>query len=115
MLYEIPSINDLLDIYEDNHEWKELQDIFNEVIDIVYNCLKELTLYLLPNFHEDIPDYNHYLLLFLFRTKRIIESILLLLIYECYAEAKMLQRALLENIVDTKMFLKEGRRAKNIK
>ena len=113
MLYETPSINDLLDIYEDNPEWNELQDIFNEVIDIVYNCLNELSPFLIQDNKRFLPDDEHYLLLYLFRTKRIFESILLLLIYERYAEAKMLQRALLENIVDTKMFLKEGRREKN--
>lgn len=112
MLYEIPSINDLLDIYEDNPEWNELQDIFNELIGIVCNCLKELSKFVIKDTNF-LPVDRHYIFLFLFRTKRIFESILLLLIYESYAEAKMLQRALLENIVDTKMFLKEGRREKN--
>jgi len=115
MLYEVPSINNLLDIFEENPDWNELQSIFNELIDIVYNCLKELSPYIVKDTEEDIPDYRHYLLLYLFRTKRIFESILLLLIFERYAEAKMLQRALLENIVDTRMFLKEGRRGRNIR
>jgi hypothetical protein len=112
MIGEIPNINDLLDSYEEDPDWNELKSIYNELTDIVYKCLVELHPFLIQN-NKFLPDDRHYILLYLFRTKRIFNSILLLLIYECYAEAKMLQRALLENIVDTKLFIKEGRRARN--
>jgi hypothetical protein len=112
MIDEIPTINDLLDIYEEDPDWNELKSIYNELTDIVYKCLVELHPFLIhKNFF--LPDDRHYILLYLFRSKRIFNSILLLLIYECYAEAKMLQRALLENVVDTKLFMKMGRRARN--
>jgi hypothetical protein len=109
MIVEIPNINDLLDSYQEDPDWNELKSIYNELTDIVYNCLVELHPFLIQN-NKFLPDDRHYILLYLFRTKRIFNSILLLLIYECYAEAKMLQRALLENIVDTKLFIKEGKR-----
>ncbi|MGA8571541.1 MAG: DUF5677 domain-containing protein [Desulfobaccales bacterium] len=112
MEYEIPSINDLLDIYEGDPDWSELQSIYNKLTDIVHKCLVELHPFLIKN-TSFLPDDRHYILLYLFRTKRIFNSIVLLLIYECYAEAKMLQRAFLENIVDTKLFIKVGRRARN--
>jgi len=112
MLFEIPSIDDLLDIYEDNPEWNELQSIYNELKSIVCKCLVELHPFLFQD-TKFLPDDRHYILLYLFRSKRIFNSILLLLIYECYAEAKMLQRAFLENIVDTKLFMKVGKRARN--
>lgn len=112
MIDEIPSINDLLDTHEENPNWIELQSIYNELTDIVYKCLVELHPFLIQN-TKFLPDDRHYILLYLFRTKRIFNSIALLLIYECYAEAKMLQRAFLENIVDTKLFMKEGTRVRN--
>jgi len=112
MLDEIPSFNDLLDIYESDPDWGELQSITNELTDILHKCLLELHPFLIQE-TKFLPDDRHYILLYLFRTGRIFKSILLLLIYECYAEAKMLQRSFLENIVDTKLFMKVGRRARN--
>lgn len=107
MIDEIPAINDLLDIYEDDPEWNVLQTIFNELHDIVVKCLVELTPFLVQE-TKFLPDDRHYILLYLFRTKRIFESIILLLIYKRYAEAKILERSFLENIVDTKIFLQSG-------
>jgi len=112
MLDEIPSINDLLEIYESDPDWSELQSIYNDITDIVFKCLVELHTFLFQD-TKFLPDDRHYILLYLFRSKRIFNSILLLLIYECYAEAMMLQRAFLENIVDTKIFMKVGKRARN--
>ncbi len=112
MVSEIPSIKDLLYTYEDDADWSELQSIYNELTNIVLKYLVELHPFLFQN-TDFLPDNRHYILLYLFRTKRIFNSILLLLIYECYAEAKMLQRSFFENIVDTKMFMGEGSRARN--
>jgi hypothetical protein len=112
MVDEIPSINDLLDIYENDPDWSELQNIYNELTNIVYKCLIELHPFLIQD-TKFLPDDRHYILLYLFRSKRIFNSILLLLIYKSYAEAKMLQRAFFENIVDTKIFMRVGSRARN--
>ena len=107
MIEELPNINDLLDSYEEDLDWNELKSIYNELTDIVYKCLVELHPFLIQN-NQFLPDDRHYILLYLFRTKRIFNSIILLLIYECYAEAKMLQRAYLENIVDANCSLKRA-------
>jgi hypothetical protein len=112
MIDEIPNINDLLDTYEEDPDWNELISIYNELTDIVYKCFVELHPFLFQD-NKFLPDDRHYILLYLFRSKRIFNSILLLLIYECYAEAQMLKRALLENVVDTKLFMKVGTRARN--
>lgn len=112
MIDEIPNINDLLDIYEDDPEWNVLQSIFNKLYNIVVKCLVELTPFLVQE-TKFLPDDRHYILLYLFRTKRIFESIILLLIYGRYAEAKILERSFLENIVDTKLFLQSGTKLRN--
>jgi hypothetical protein len=112
MIEEIPNINELIETYKDHPEWIVLQSVFNELYNILIKCLAELGPFLVQE-KNFLPDDKYYILLYLFRTKRIFISIILLLIYERYAEARILQRPFLENIVDTKMFLQSGTRLSN--
>jgi hypothetical protein len=112
---KFPTITDLFEFLSDDPEWHKLSQIHEEVYPIIDKLLDEFRPYLYKYQKEDIPDYRHYLFIFLYRTLRISHSINHLYIFGLINEAMMLERPLLENIVNTKIFIKSGHRAKSMK
>ena len=114
---EFPSIFDLLELLEDDNSWNEIGKSYLFIGEIIGKCIKEL----FPkskieknNERRDIDDYKFFAGRYLLRSFRIFRSIVLLSIYHFVFEAEMLSRPLLENIAETKYFLK-SRRARSIR
>ena len=84
-----PNINELFEFLSDDPQWLELMQIREELYSIIYKLLNELHPYLYKFTKEDIPDYRHYLHIFLFRTTRISHSINHLHIFGLIYEATM--------------------------
>ena len=99
-------------MFADDPELKELGDVYNEVSYILSKLIEEFRPFAFEHTEGDIADYRHYLFIFLSRTWRIFQSISILIFYGRISEAIMLQRPLIENIVNTKIFLKRRSRAK---
>jgi hypothetical protein len=99
-------------MFDDDPELKELGDIYNEAGYIFSKLIKEFRPFAFKNIEGDIADYRHYFFIFLSMTWRIYQSIAILIFYGRISEAIMLQRPFLENIVNTKIFLKRRLRAK---
>lgn len=112
---EFPTIGRLFEFLSDDPQWYELGQIHEKIYSIIDNLLDEMRPYLYKYQKEDIPDYRHYLFLFLYRTLRISHSINYLYIYGLINEAIMLERPLMENIVNTKTFIKSRSRAKSMR
>jgi hypothetical protein len=105
-------IDSLFEIDEEDLELKELGGIFNEAIFILDKLIEDFKPFAFEQETVDIPDYRHYLFIFLARTKRIILSISILALYNRICEVFMLERAFIENIVNTKIFLTRKKRGK---
>jgi hypothetical protein len=93
-------------MFDDDPELKELGDIYNEASYIFSKLIEEFSPFAFGDTKGDIADYRHYLFIFLSRTWRIFQSISILIFYGRLTEAIMLQRPFIENIVNTKIFLK---------
>ena len=107
---EIPSLYELMEIYEGDRHWNEYKLINNELTTILMMCHKDLSTKILwDNF---LQDCNYYLLNYLTRSMRISASKMLLLINGIISEALMLNRPFLENIVETLLFIKRRSRAR---
>ena len=106
----VPEIVNLLNRLRYDPHWKDFQ--------IVYNYFDKTTIKLINEILDNIPekqeDYRLYFFDFLIRTRRIFSSVVLLAIYGKFADMNILYRPLLENIVQTKIFLK-GRRTKSVR
>lgn len=107
---EIPSLNELMELYGDDHHWNEYISVNNELGSICVMCHKNLSGKIV--WKNYLQDYNYYLLIFLTRLMRISLSKKLLLIYERVSEAFMLNRPLLENLAETILFSQRRSRAR---
>ena len=101
--------------FNDCPELKELNDIYNEVSFIVTKLIEEFRPFAFEYTIGDIPDYRHYLFIFLYRTWRIYQSISILIHYGRISEAMMLKRPFIENVVNTKIILQRKSRAKQMR
>jgi len=115
MMNNYQYITNLFEIYKDDPELKELRGIFGEGISIIDKLIDEFKPFAFEYTQGDIPDYRHYLFIFLARTKRIFISIIILTLYNRMCEAFMLKRAFIENIVNTKIFLQRKKRGKSLR
>lgn len=106
----IPEINSLLRRLQHDSHWKDFRLVYNYFDKITKKFINEL----LENIPEKQEDYRLYLIDFIIRTRRIFSSIVLLALYGKLLDMHILYRPLLENIVQTKIFLK-GRRAKSVR
>lgn len=106
----IPEIDNLLRKLQNDPYWKDYRLVYNYFDKTTGKFISEI----LDNIPEKQEDYRLYLFDFLIRTRRIFSSIVLLAIYGKLADMNILYRPLLENIVQTKIFLK-GRRAKSVR
>ncbi len=112
MFAELPDINDFI---EEDPELKELGEIFDEGTFILSKLIEEFKPFAFEHEMGDIPDYRHYLFIFIARTWRIFQSISLLILHGRFCEAIMLERPFIENIVNTKIFLQRRSRAKALR
>jgi hypothetical protein len=115
MLDDCSNINELFKFFKDDPEMKELGKVFNDGTFILSKLIEEFEPFAFENTEGDIPDYRHYLFIFLARTSRIFQSISLLILHERFCEAIMLERPFIENIVNTKIFLQRKSRAKALR
>jgi hypothetical protein len=114
---EFPSISDLFDFISDDIFWGELEKTYFYVFELGGKFIVELfkkSDIENTNDKKDIDDYRYFARRYLFRSFRIYRSIVLLSIYNSWFEAQMVSRPLLENIAETKYFIK-ARRAKAIR
>lgn len=95
--------------FKEYPELKELEKIYNEMGYILKQLIEEFKPFAFEYTEGDIPDYRHYLFIFLSRTWRIFQSISLLIIHGRFCEAMMLERPFIENIVNTKFFYRVNR------
>jgi hypothetical protein len=114
---ELPSMNELFELIEDNHIWKKIKNSYFIITSIIADCIREL-IRKADNQQEqikkDIDDYKYYARRYLIRSARIYRSMVLLFLYNYHYEAAMIKRPFLENIAETKYFLKNRHRAKAI-
>lgn len=115
MLNDCSNVNDLFRFFKDNPEMKELGEVFNDGTFILSKLLEEFKPFAFENTEGDIPNYRHYLFIFLNRTSRIFQSISVLILHARFCEAWMLERPFIENIVNTKIFLQRRSRAKALR
>jgi hypothetical protein len=99
-------------MFADDPELKEFGDIYNEADYIFSKLIEEFRPFAFEHTEGDMGDYRHYLFKFLSRTWRIFQSISILIFYDRISEVIMLQRPFIENIVNTKIFIKRRSRAK---
>jgi hypothetical protein len=113
---EFPSIPDLFEFLENDNSWNEIGKSYLFIVELIAKCGAELfsKINLKYNIKRDIDDLRFYSGRYLLRSLRIFNSIVLLSIYQSIFEAEMLSRPLLDNIAETKYFLK-SRRAKAIR
>jgi len=112
---DFPLIPDLLEYFKNDSAWNEIGESYSFIYKIIGKCAAELfTNVNFTNKRKDIDDFRLYSAHYLLRSGRLFKSIVLLSIYWCIFEAEMLQRPLLENIAETKYFLK-CRRARAIR
>jgi len=115
---ELPSPMDLFDILADDPIWEKLGNAYFIITGIMIDCIKELhqkTLNREEQLNIDIDDYRYYAKRYLIRSFRIYVSMILLLLYNYIYEAAMIKRSFLENIAETKYFIKNRHRAKAIR
>jgi hypothetical protein len=108
-------INRLFEVDEEDLELKELGGIFNEAMFIIDKLIEDFRPFAFEHTTGDIPDYRHYLFIFLARTRRIFLSMSILTLYSRICEVYMLERAFIENIVNTKIFLARKKRGKALR
>jgi len=97
-------MENLFKFFEDDPEMRELGEILNEATFILSKLYEEFRPFAFEHEMGDIPDYRYYLFIFLSRTYRIFQSILILILHGRYCEAMMIERPFIENIVNTKFF-----------
>ena len=115
MLDEFSNINDAFKFFRDDPELKEFGEIINEATFILSKLNEDFRPFAFEHEMGDIPDYRHYLIIFIDRTWRIFQSILLLILHGRFCEAMMLERPFIENIVNTKIFLQRRSRARTLR
>lgn len=101
--------------FKEYPELKELGDVYNEVNYIFSKLIEEFRPFAFEHSKGDIADYRHYLFIFLARTWRIYQSISILILNSRLSEAMMIERPLIENIVNTKIFLRRRSRARSMR
>ncbi|MFI5331475.1 MAG: hypothetical protein ACHQ2F_10665, partial [Desulfobaccales bacterium] len=110
MNQKVPEIKELLGKLQYDPHWKDFRVVYNYFYKKTNKFINEL----LDNIPEKDEKYRLYLWDFIIRTRRIYSSIVLLAIYGKLSDMNILYRPLLENIVQTKIFLK-GRRTKSVR
>jgi len=106
----IPKIINLLKSQRHDPDWKGFRLVYKYFDNITGKFIDEI----LDNIPENQEDYRLYLFDFIIKTRRIFSSIVLLAIYGKLSDMNILYRPLLENIVQTKIFLK-SRRTKSVR
>jgi len=109
---EFPSIGDLFDSLSHDDLWSEIDKAYSYLSNLPGKFIGEL--YKKNEIkdkegNKDIADYKYYINRYLFRSFRIYNSIILLNIFNQNLEAQMISRSLLDNIAETKYFIKSYR------
>lgn len=111
MFDNIPTFRDLFDLLKDDPFWDQIGEAFFMIINVISNFLNNITDKNKGLEGKELENsFYYHLSEYIFRTLRFFSASILLCIFLFNRESLALYRPLIENIAETKFFLKTRRR-----